>query len=298
MRAGEQELVAQAVEQARARLDLDRVRRAVDGQVQPACGPRALARRFIGFRDGAHGEGRPRRGGDKRPRRADRRARSRRGQRAGRRARRFASARVPTSAWPTAIEPQRNWRYRADAERDAAAGPSRRAATCAAAEANAKSLCRALTSWNRCRCAASPKPESAPPSSRRVAGSVVIIGPTKNSRRRISALAAFPILSVAPRVTATSAISAAGSALASEPPMVPRARVAAWPTKGSLGSSGSSARTAGRARRALPRRGADRDRVALVADVSEGRQCARCRPAASAARAASPSSAPGSARRR
>ena len=45
---------------------------------------------------------------------------------------------------------------------------------------------------------------------------------------------------VASSVTATSAISAAGSPLAIEPPMVPRWRVGGWPTHGSaLASSGS-----------------------------------------------------------
>ena len=106
--------------------------------------------------------------------------------------------------------------------------------------------------------------------------------------------------SVAPSVTATSAISAAGSALASEPPMVPRARVGAWPMNGmTLASSGTSARDDGIAlEHALPGGGADHDRVALLCARRQARQCGRCRSAASGARAAWPSAAPASARRR
>jgi len=44
----------------------------------------------------------------------------------------------------------------------------------------------------------------------------------------------------APSVTATSGISADGSALAIDPPTVPRLRVGGWPTHGSaLANSGS-----------------------------------------------------------
>ena len=78
---------------------------------------------------------------------------------------------------------------------------------------------------------------------------------------------------VAPSVAATSTISAAASPLASEPPTVPRARVAVWPTKGiTLASSGSLARMTRVAfDHMLPGRGADRDLAALVAHISKAR---------------------------
>ena len=47
---------------------------------------------------------------------------------------------------------------------------------------------------------------------------------------------------VACSVTATSGISAAGSPLAIEPPMVPRPRVGAWPTQGSARASSGTLR--------------------------------------------------------
>src|SRR5271166_762209 len=75
--------------------------------------------------------------------------------------------------------------------------------------------------------------------------SAVVIGPVKNCAAGSSAEATPSRQTmVAPRVTATSAISAAGSALASDPPSVPRLRIGAWPTNGmTLASSGMCVRT-------------------------------------------------------
>ena len=57
---------------------------------------------------------------------------------------------------------------------------------------------------------------------------------------------ALSATSPASSVSATSGISATGSALAMEPPTVPRLRVWGWPTKRSaLASSGALARTSG-----------------------------------------------------
>ena len=103
-----------------------------------------------------------------------------------------------------------------------------------------------------------------------------------------------------PSVASTSGISAAGSALAIEPPTVPRLRVGAWPTQGS--GCGEQRQLCRDQRGALdldlPRRRADHDAAARVADAASARRCARCRSAGTAGRAASPSSAPASGRPR
>ena len=67
---------------------------------------------------------------------------------------------------------------------------------------------------------------------RRRAGSV-IIGPAKKScARALPGPSAVMNSTSPPSVARTSGISAAGSALATEPPMVPRERVGRWPTHG------------------------------------------------------------------
>ena len=72
-----------------------------------------------------------------------------------------------------------------------------------------------------------------------------------------------------PSVASTSAISAAGSAFATEPPTVPRLRVAACPTNGSARASSGTLRAIVSIvqRGDLARRRADRDRRAVVANA-------------------------------
>jgi hypothetical protein len=61
-----------------------------------------------------------------------------------------------------------------------------------------------------------------------VGGNAVVIAPVKNACAAVSiVLAPSRQTKAAPRVIATSTISAAGSALASDPPMVPRTRIGA-----------------------------------------------------------------------
>ena len=129
-----------------------------------------------------------------------------------------------------------------------------------------------------------------------------IIGPMKKSPRRdVAGLAAGRERPASHRASPPpAAISAAGSPLASEPPMVPRSRVAACPTKGmAVASSGSAWRDERVALgHVLPGAGADGDGVPVFANAENAGECARYRPAATAAPAASPSSAPASGRPR
>ena len=246
MRALEAEQVAQAIEQRGARLDLELVQRAVDVELN-AHGLCSLAHRrsasataraaSTGGDAAAIGGG-----GVQIVERLDV------GERVLDRARAPPSASsVPPVNCCSALSSRIGMiGRRADADGDAFASCRRPSSTCAAAETKAKSLRRAFTSWKPMPTLARARPESARRSDTRRPAALVIIGPTiEIARRDLGGLAAGAIAQAWHRASPRSAtISAAGSALASEPPMVPRARVAAWPMLGmARANSGTLAAT-------------------------------------------------------
>ena len=154
--------------------------------------------------------------------------------------------------------------------------PSSSSATCAAAATNAKSE-RARADLEKAGADALVRPDRKPdradafarPDRRQHRPDEEIIG-----RHRSSAVARSRSTISAPSVTATSGISADGSALAIDPPTVPRLRVGGCPTHGSTrASSGTDARITRIALGLrLPRRRADHDRAVFLANSRKLRQ--------------------------
>ena len=298
-------MVAQAIDQRRARLDLHAAARAVDQQLdlhwrshrvrvvarlQRARGRRARRRRAAGSR-------RSRAGCDMISIDAT--------------AARTASRDL---ARPTgAIRSARRRRRRA-----AAASPSRRrcrarrpctvrhrsSATCAAAATSAKSLRRALTSWKptptRCLRA---RPESGSRSTQSPCVIAVIIGPTKKSSRRDRCAAVPRCAARCSPLERRQHQRNLGGRIGVRDRAADRAAIARGGMSDERQRQREQRHLAGDQwscvrRGDLTRRRADRDRVRRRHECRAVRRCARCRSAASAARAASPSWEPASARRR